>query len=142
MAELGTPTATPSSDDIAWRASVILKSTVHAPATARTWVRHHLAEHGLDSLTSDAALLVCELVTNVYRHAEDCPEALIEMAYYDARLRVEVSHQRVGDGIPHIGNDVDDGGRGLLIVEAYSDDCGVVISADTNSVWFALKSPC
>lgn len=139
MAELGTPTTTPSSDDTTWRASIILKSTVHAPATARTWVRHHLAERGLSRLTGDAALLVCELVTNVYRHAE-APEALVEMAYFNDCLRVEVSHQRVGDGIPHIGNNVDDGGRGLLIVEAYSDDCGVVISAKSNSVWFTLKS--
>lgn len=139
MAELGTPT-TPPSDAIAWRASVILESTVHAPATARTWVRHHLAEHGLDDIADDAALLVSELVTNVYKHAERALEARIEMTYYDEYLKVEVNNQRVGDGLPRIGNDTDDGGRGLeQIVAGYADAWGTVIDRDTVGVWFTLK---
>ena len=86
----------------------------------------------------DIELLVSELVTNVIRHAASPFTVIVR---YDGRaLRVEV-----GDGsreLPEqreVGDD-EEGGRGLLLVEALAAAWGVVPTLAGKRVWFEVAA--
>ncbi|MCK8677990.1 ATP-binding protein [Streptomyces lichenis] len=96
-------------------------------AVARELVRAALDRWGLTELVDDAALVVTELVANAVDHAPD--GATIRVAVIRIRTtRIRIS---VVDGAAHrlpplraAGPDAERG-RGLLLVEALSDQWGV-----------------
>jgi len=105
----------------------------------------HLAEWGLpEGLRDDAALLVSELATNGVCHTPSarllCGIGLVP----DRCLRIEVhDHDYAGRSLSSCEPGPDDeGGRGLLLVEAIADTWGVDRSALTggNAVWATLST--
>ncbi|MFE6162409.1 ATP-binding protein [Streptomyces sp. NPDC056486] len=117
--------------------------TLFAPADAsspkicRDFVRSALVTLGLGHLADVAALCTSELVTNVLQHAKG-----------DVHLRAAVAatHVRIGvyDGSPQLPSPrrapaEDEDGRGLFLVTALSDVCGVTPTGGGKEVWFQLN---
>jgi len=94
-------------------------------------------------LCADAVLLVSELATNALRHTLSarilCGIGLVT----DDCLRLEVhDHDHTGRGLPRCEpGPEDEGGRGLVLVEAIADIWGVDRSRLTggNAVWANLS---
>ncbi len=91
-------------------------------AVARQRTRTLLELWGLGYLVGDATVVVNELVTNVFEHAEG--PALLQLSRMPHTLRVAVSDQvgfpvTMPEDVRHISA-TDPGGRGLLIVAALS----------------------
>ncbi|MGW6056943.1 ATP-binding protein [Streptomyces sp. NPDC055189] len=108
-----------------------------SPKICRDFVRNALTTLGLDHLAETAALCTSELVTNVHRHTKG-----------DVHLRaaVGVTHVRIAvyDGNPQLPSPrrapvEDEGGRGLFLVTALSDVCGVTPTGSGKGVWFQLN---
>ncbi|WP_405662842.1 ATP-binding protein [Streptomyces sp. NBC_00079] len=95
-------------------------------------------------LCADAVLLMSELATNALRHTLSarilCGIGLVT----EGCLRLEVhDHDYTGVGLPRCEPGPDDeGGRGLLLVEAIADTWGVDRSRLTggNAVWANLRA--
>jgi anti-sigma regulatory factor (Ser/Thr protein kinase) len=84
-----------------------------------------------EEITSDALVIVAELVTNAVMHADS--DALIVAILDDMRLRIEVHD---GDPTPPaLAEPTVDGGFGLRIVAALSDSWGWETSGRGKRVW-------
>jgi len=111
-----------------------------APGAARAWAREILSGHIDDDTLYDIQLLLSELVTNCHRHTLT---ELIRVAVLRSPglVRVEVTDDKSGTSLPRIGNDCDDGGRGLgEVVGLYADGWGDDVHEDRVTVWFELKT--
>jgi anti-sigma regulatory factor (Ser/Thr protein kinase) len=102
---------------------------------------------GIDKIASEDLIIVCsELVTNAIRHAEGGaagPSVAVRAAVDDDSVVLEV--EDAGQGFPWPNRrgfgDVgltDEQGRGLLIVDALTDDIGVV-TTDVGTVVRCVK---
>ncbi|MFI0982266.1 ATP-binding protein [Streptomyces sp. NPDC021093] len=108
-----------------------------SPKICRDFVRSALATLGLGELAETAALCTSELVTNVHQHAK---------GDVHLRTRVERTHIRIAvyDNspelpAPHRAKSNDEHGRGLFLVTALSDLCGISEVAHGKGVWFQLN---
>ncbi|MGH3878133.1 MAG: ATP-binding protein [Actinophytocola sp.] len=102
-------------------------------ARVRQWAREELADLGEDLLI-DALAVVDELTSNALRHS--CAPFRVCLRRSAGRLRVEVA-----DGSPEAAaprTPGADGGRGLLLVKAYSLGWGQEIHPDGKIVWAEL----
>ena len=113
-----------------------------SPGQARTAVLHFLAERNIDGeLKNAAALVVTELVTNAVRHGGEPIELHVELT--DETLRVEVadSDQHV-DAVHTTAVNADwVTGRGLALVEGFSQRWGADGQADRGkTVWAELPT--
>ncbi len=105
---------------------------------ARSMARQALRDWGLDSLEDTTALLVSELVTNAIRYADG-----------DIELRLAkggILVCEVTDGNVHVprrrrSGPEEEGGRGLTIVNEYSQAWGTRPVASGKVVWFELALP-
>ena len=81
--------------------------------------------------------MVSELATNCIRHARTAFELTID----DSRglIRVELSDSGSGRPVRRSPEITDPTGRGLLIVEAMSDDWGAATGSGGTIVWFTLR---
>lgn len=97
-----------------------------APGCGRLHAKNVLLEWGLAGLVEDAELLVSELLTNAYAASvviESKPTIALRLLCDYRRFIIEV-----WDSSPLAPREVgspDESGRGLLIVEALSRNCGV-----------------
>jgi anti-sigma regulatory factor (Ser/Thr protein kinase) len=111
-----------------------------AAACARLHAKHLLWEWGLDKLSDDVELIVSELVTNSLHAVEDTERGLlgrsaivpcIELSLssdkeqvlievWDGNPRMPAAQAVETEGIPSL----DEGGRGLTLVEALSERWG------------------
>ena len=104
--------------------------------------RSHVAEdcHDLPRRTVEAALLLTsELVGNAVRHGSpdvvmtvDCDEELLHVAVEDTATALPA---------PCALSLTAEGGRGLMLVQAYADRWGVRRLAHGKAVWFSLSCP-
>lgn len=108
-----------------------------SPGVARRFARGQLARWGIDSDTTDTAVLcLSELVTNVVLHtASRCH---IELCRRRERLVVTVRDG--GGGVAGEATDAADDslrvhGRGLQLIEALADDWGADSGKDGMTVW-------
>jgi anti-sigma regulatory factor (Ser/Thr protein kinase) len=96
-----------------------------APAIARRWIIDVL--HLVGQAAEDVAILITELISNCLIHAGLAPTEtiVVQATRTDAGIRVEVCDEggRLGKQSAH--PDRTDGGRGLQIVEALSEDWGL-----------------
>jgi anti-sigma regulatory factor (Ser/Thr protein kinase) len=99
----------------------------------RQWARKLLADLGEDLLV-DALAVVDELTSNALRHSK-APRA-VRLHRTDGRLRVEVADGSTEPAAPRTPGR--DGGRGLLLVEAYSLGWGQEPHEDGKVVWAEL----
>ena len=115
-----------------------LPRTLSEVPAARAQVGQTLSEFGCGEAQDISSLLTTELVTNAIRHGSGPITLLIECVPHE-RIRVAVRDE--GDGKPRLQHpDPADpsGGRGLLLVDAFSEAWGVDEDARGKSVWFEL----
>ena len=91
-------------------------------------------------LLRDAQLLVSEVVTNSVRHSGSEEPIRLRVWSRQSGIKVEIADGGYGfeAGPLGAGDDDDDGGRGMMIVDALADRWGV--SQDGRArVWFELS---
>lgn len=103
----------------------------------RLHVRHVVREWGLDKAASDAELIASELITNAVQASEGLaplPVVRLWVACNDASVLVIVWDANPD---PPVAQDpgTDEGGRGLTIVEALSEDWGWYCAEGGKFVW-------
>lgn len=103
----------------------------------------HLRLWGLSGLADSAALLLTELATNAFQHgAGSLVEATLRRTPRHLHIQVtdRVDEETPSDRhqVPHVrpGGLLDEGGRGLMLVDALADAWG--ISPDGVTVWCML----
>lgn len=111
----------------------------HSAGHMRHILRVFLTRWGLDHLADASTLALTELVANVVRHVPD-RRCRVLMLREPEGLRVEVSDGVPGALVAKAGGPLDDGGRGLVLVEAVTDRWGVEERADGKTVWFACDA--
>ncbi|MFG2871181.1 ATP-binding protein [Streptomyces sp. NPDC048338] len=119
----------------------------------RRIVSAHLRYWHLDALVDHAALGVTELLTNVHRHAQPDKRCTVEIELLLDRLTVSVRDH--DPRIPAVGgaaaaggpaseavDDLATSGRGLAIIEAFSESWGIRTHGEAGKVvWFTLPAP-
>lgn len=118
-------------------------SEATSPARARDFVERYLNARDLHHVVDAICLVASELVTNAVVHArtpirvriEETP-FYVELTVYDQAVDLPVMNRanRVGDD--------DEGGRGLAIVDACSEDWGTCLVGDqAKCTWasFAVR---
>lgn len=102
---------------------------------ARRLVAYAFDVWGLDALVDPAALCVSELVTNAVRHSG---ARIVEVSVTRperGRVRIAVAERDHAVPTPGHGEPGDEGGRGLLLVDALADRWGADLGSDGNCVW-------
>lgn len=90
-----------------------------------------------DKATRDVELLATEITANAIRHGQS-PVTLI--ARYDGkRVRVEVGDAARELPLPRRPDEMDEGGRGMLLVQSLAADWGVVTTLSGKRVWFEVE---
>jgi anti-sigma regulatory factor (Ser/Thr protein kinase) len=119
------------------RDEVVLPPLPASVKRARQFVASALRTIGSASVADDAVLVVSELVTNAVVHAgTEITVGVITQA--DGRVRVEIgdgSADLPGLRIPNAGSR---SGRGLLLVEHFTQQWGVDRTAAGKIVWFIV----
>lgn len=134
----GLPPVDPTA--VSGSASCALPARYEAVRGARTFTRSTLAQWGLDERFDDVALVVSELVTNALRHAlpedsgsaagEGEPPVRLHLMRWSTRLVCAVrdpSEDRPGGNFQPEAAERNcdlESGRGLFLVDSYSDSWG------------------
>lgn len=107
----------------------------HSAGHMRRILRMFLTRWGLGHLSDPAGLALTELVANVVRHVPGrrCSVLILREPY---GLRVEVADGVPGAVYAKAADPLDEGGRGLVLVEAVTDRWGADERADGKKVWF------
>ncbi|MEV7393950.1 ATP-binding protein [Streptomyces sp. NPDC091215] len=119
------------------RVDFVLPAVSASVAEARRRVRHHLRTWQLDSGSCDAAVLVVsELFTNAVLHS-DGQTVLCALAFTQGQLFIQVEDGGAGQAspTPRHAPAHDEGGRGLMLVEAVSRRWGASLSEDRGGGW-------
>ncbi|MEU6993088.1 ATP-binding protein [Streptomyces sp. NPDC046465] len=103
----------------------------------RDFVHGSLETLGLGHLSDTAALCTSELVTNVHRHTLGDVHLRTSVAMTHVRVAVYDGNERLPS--PRRALAEDDCGRGLFLVGALSDLCGVTPVGVGKGVWFQLN---
>jgi anti-sigma regulatory factor (Ser/Thr protein kinase) len=116
--------------------------TLRLPPTPRAAGEARRAVVGLCRQSVDceyaetAALLTSELVTNAVRHA--CGIVTVVAVYEQGKLGVAVRDDSPQGCSIQVVDELDERGRGLVILEALSSAWGVRPDPGGKSVWFRL----
>ncbi|MFE5259344.1 ATP-binding protein [Streptomyces coelicoflavus] len=116
---------------------LVPKHRRHVP-TARQRLHKALAGWGVaDELTDSVVLLASELITNAVLHCRTSyAQVSVTLTLEDPELVLEVSDpDRDRLPRPHDSGPDDEGGRGLALVSALSDDWGWRQDPYTKCVW-------
>ena len=122
-----------------WRLSETLRLEhgIRAPGQARRWLVQLCRKWDCDALVDPAALIITELVTNVFLHARtDC---LIHAAFDHPTLTVTVTDQDNRELSTQAPSDTAEDGRGLAIVAGLADTWGVNQADGAKTVGFHLS---
>jgi len=105
----------------------------------RAFTRDALA--GLDVAVDDVVLCVTELATNAVRHSSP-HEGTFHLDILADRDKLRVECHDSGSRKPTLltPSDADEGGRGLLLVQALTSRWGVGATAAGKCVWFEIDS--
>src|SRR3954465_148294 len=111
-----------------------------APQQARRFVAATLDGAGLAETREVAELLVSELVTNAVVHAASPVEVEIEID--DAGVLVRVRDADTGPLVMRAGggSELDEGGRGFLLVDRLAEAWGTEHRGGRKCVWFRLAT--
>jgi anti-sigma regulatory factor (Ser/Thr protein kinase) len=107
--------------------------------SARATVRDTLARWGHQDLADTACLLVTEILTNAIRHAR-CPIRM-HLCRAAEEVIVEITDDSPEFPQRRLPDDDDEGGRGLLLVDALADGWGARPAVPGKTVWFTLRIP-
>ena len=116
-----------------------LEADAHTPGVARTFVCQCLLYWGYDSLVPDAELLTSEIVTNAVLHAGG--PVVVEVDDLTDGVLVVVEDPAWALPTQRSPGSLDEGGRGLPILDAASSAWGVAqIPDDGKYVWFRIAT--
>lgn len=104
-----------------------------AVPTARRYLRARLQGTPVEHRSRDAELILTELVTNATLHGT--PPVTVGVEVRDDRVRLEVADCSPGAPVRPLHGPDAMTGRGLLLVESFSDSWGVDRSAGGKKVW-------
>ncbi|MGI5484131.1 ATP-binding protein [Streptomyces lavendofoliae] len=108
----------------------------------RRIVSAQLRYWNLDSLIEKAALGVTELLTNVHQHAQPDKVCTVEIELLLDRLTVSVHDHDPRLPTVNASDPMATSGRGLALIEAFSESWGARPQGDTGKVvWFTLPAP-
>lgn len=106
---------------------------------ARRWVRQTLEEWALPSYVESAVLVTSELVTNVVLHTlSPLSLSLSALGGWVLLAVADGSPSLPGGRIPREG--LTTTGRGLLLLQQLSVECGVERTSEGKQVWAVLTS--
>lgn len=108
---------------------------------ARNFASAAVADWGFFHRIDDVLLCVSELATNALLHGVPAGRGLLLRLRLreGAVLRVEVHDS--GGGVPQVADVADEGGRGLLLVDAMADKWGVGERDQGKVVWCEFVCP-
>lgn len=112
-----------------------------AAGQARAWVAERLAAWDVTGVVDDVRLVVSELVSNAVLHARTVIEVVLSIAEGVIELAVRDHNPRTPRPRVQRADDAATSGRGLMLVEALSDDWGVAERMEGKEVWFRLAAP-
>jgi serine phosphatase RsbU (regulator of sigma subunit)/anti-sigma regulatory factor (Ser/Thr protein kinase) len=117
-----------------------LPADSRTPAAARAVVRDALLEADLAVLVDEALLLTTELSTNGVQHAGT--DIDLEVIATEIGVTVTVTDYGTGRAVllPQTG-DLNERGRGLLLVDHFAASWGTTHDAKSKGVWFRLIPP-
>jgi anti-sigma regulatory factor (Ser/Thr protein kinase) len=114
----------------------VLPAEPQSAAEARALVVAFCQEHQVSSLCDDLCLVATELVANALRHAGT--PMTVRLQTIEGGVRLEVEDSSVRPLRPRPAGPSDEGGRGLLLVDALSSRYGVEGEAVGKRVWVEL----
>jgi anti-sigma regulatory factor (Ser/Thr protein kinase) len=120
--------------------ALVVPGIERAVGHVRRWLRDLVgADH---PAFDDAAVCISELLTNALRHTDSGRggEMRVEIAFDGKSLRAEVTDDGCAATVPHIRAAPDESGRGLRIVQGYSNAWGVERRGAGHAVWFTIRS--
>ena len=130
----------------AWplHAALDLGALPTAPGCGRAWTRQILREWQLIHLTDSAQLITSELLTNASLTGRrlDRPAIRLTLLSDQEQLLILVRDYDPGAPVPRHASDDDESGRGLMLVQATSDQWGWCPLADGTAgkvVWAVLQ---
>src|SRR3954452_10589786 len=111
-----------------------------APQQARRFIAATLEDLGLDEVREIAELLVSELVTNAVVHAASPVDVEVEID--DSGVLVRVRDADTGPLVMRAGggSELDEGGRGFLLVDRLAEAWGTEHRGGRKCVWFRLAT--
>ncbi len=112
-----------------------------APGRARAWVGDRLSAWDVAAVVEDLRLVVSELVSNAVLYAKTTIDVALAIGEGVIELTVRDHNPRSPRPRPQLPDDAATGGRGLMLVEALSDDWGVSERMGGKEVWFRLAAP-
>lgn len=115
-------------------ARATLSDGPEAPGEARRLARSCAEQAGMDG--DDLAVVVSELVTNAVRHG--APPIRIEIATCEHCVTVVVADGGLDRPAARVARTVDEGGRGLLLVDLLAAGSGVRAEPPGKAVWAEL----
>ena len=130
----------------AWplHAALDLGALPTAPGCGRAWTRQILREWQLTHLTDSAQLITSELLANASLTGRQLDRPALRLTLLSDRQQLLILVRDDDPGVPvprHAGED-DESGRGLMLVEAVSDQWGWCPLADGTPgklVWAVLQ---
>ena len=117
----------------------LLPARASSAGVAREVVAWQLREWHIESLCDDAAVVVTELISNAVRHAKT--ELELKLVHLPDGVRLEVSDGSMAPPIKRPATSVDEGGRGLHLVDALSTRYGVDTESGGKRVWAEMLLP-
>lgn len=113
-----------------------LEPSPEAVSRARRTVHETLAAWGLDNLVDDMVLVASELVTNALQHVQHASGPIVMVLQQrDETVFVEVADVSPALPVPRRESADDESGRGLALVEAFSDDWGYRRRGNRRGKW-------
>src|SRR3954465_15393535 len=109
-----------------------------APGRARRFVADQLLGPGEEPLSEIGQLLVGELVTNAVVHAASAVVVEVDLDATGVLVRVRDADTGPLVGRAGGGTELDEGGRGFLLVDRLADTWGTEHSGGRKTVWFRL----
>lgn len=124
---------------VEWSHSTVLPAQPTSASMARDFVSRHLSAHALTHLVEDMCLVVSELASNAVAHAKTPFTVTLSGANESVVLAIEDGSASVPvRAAPDASNP---SGRGLMLVEALSDEWGTRTDGPgLKSVWASFPS--
>ncbi|MCU1595016.1 MAG: response regulator receiver [Frankiales bacterium] len=114
----------------------VLPPRAASASVARELVVCACNDWGHDCFIDDLSLVVTELVANAVRHAGT--EMEVRLINLEDGIRLEVQDGSTRPLRPRPSTLVDEGGRGLMLVDALASRYGVEGDADGKRVWVEM----
>lgn len=105
---------------------------------ARVFCARMLATWSVGEVEEPVTAIVIELVANAVVHAGTDLEVRLSA---DGPIRIEVRDQDPAPAVLRIPGLLQEGGRGMVIVEVYSSRWGVIPVRDGKTVWAEIDLP-